>query len=211
MPARRFPFTSALSPTCSCPLYFIRAYLKALRNKLKKIFIFFGNCFLCIINYITIYVLVTSHLYINYRESAPRLVQGLIALRALVIIYIQQAGPLPVPRSGCRSCCCYKPIPVPRPAASRCRSSVTHGIGTVADIPDQPYDLYIYIQMQLSDKPVPYSEYWMRSLPLNIADSSSVARLYELECEPMPNVMVALPNIGDALYSTPQSLAGAHY
>ena len=27
----------------------------------------------------------------------------------------------------------------------------------------------------------------------------------------MPNVMVALPNIGGALRSTPQSLAGAHY
>jgi len=27
----------------------------------------------------------------------------------------------------------------------------------------------------------------------------------------MPNVMVALPNIGGALYSTPQSVAGAHY
>jgi len=27
----------------------------------------------------------------------------------------------------------------------------------------------------------------------------------------MPNVMVTLPNIGGALYSTPQSLAGAHY
>ena len=32
-----------------------------------------------------------------------------------------------------------------------------------------------------------------------------------LECGPMPNVMVALPNIGDALCSTPQSLADAHY
>ena len=28
---------------------------------------------------------------------------------------------------------------------------------------------------------------------------------------PMPNVMVALPNIGGALSSTPQSLADAHY
>jgi len=28
----------------------------------------------------------------------------------------------------------------------------------------------------------------------------------ELECGPMPNVMVALPNIGGALCSTPQSL-----
>jgi len=34
---------------------------------------------------------------------------------------------------------------------------------------------------------------------------------YELECGPMPNVMVALPNIGGALCSTPQSLADAHY
>jgi len=33
----------------------------------------------------------------------------------------------------------------------------------------------------------------------------------ELECGPMPNVMAALTNIGGALYSTPQSLADAHY
>jgi len=33
----------------------------------------------------------------------------------------------------------------------------------------------------------------------------------ELECGAMPNVMVALPNIGGALCSTPQSLAAAHY
>jgi len=32
-----------------------------------------------------------------------------------------------------------------------------------------------------------------------------------LECGTMPNVMVALPNIGGALCSTPQSLADAHY
>jgi len=32
-----------------------------------------------------------------------------------------------------------------------------------------------------------------------------------LECGPMPNVMVALPNIDGALCSTPQSLADAHY
>ena len=32
-----------------------------------------------------------------------------------------------------------------------------------------------------------------------------------LECWPMPNVMVALPNIGGALCSAPQSLADAHY
>jgi len=33
----------------------------------------------------------------------------------------------------------------------------------------------------------------------------------ELERGPMPNLMVALPNIGGALCSTPQNLANAHY
>ena len=33
----------------------------------------------------------------------------------------------------------------------------------------------------------------------------------KLKCGPMPNVMVALPNIGGAVCSTPQSLADAHY
>jgi len=32
----------------------------------------------------------------------------------------------------------------------------------------------------------------------------------ELECGPVPNLMAALPNIGGALCSTPQSLADAH-
>jgi len=36
-------------------------------------------------------------------------------------------------------------------------------------------------------------------------------RIVRLECAPMPNVMVALPNIGGALCSMPQSLADAHY
>jgi len=33
----------------------------------------------------------------------------------------------------------------------------------------------------------------------------------QLECGPMPNLMVTLPNIGGALCSMPQSLADAHY
>ena len=33
----------------------------------------------------------------------------------------------------------------------------------------------------------------------------------KLECGPVPNLMVALPNIGGTLCSTPQSLADAHY
>jgi len=40
----------------------------------------------------------------------------------------------------------------------------------------------------------------------------SIRVVYEiLECGPMPNMMVALRNIGCALCSTPQSLADAHY
>ena len=35
-------------------------------------------------------------------------------------------------------------------------------------------------------------------------------RIVTIECGPMPNVMAALPNIGGALCSTPQSLADAH-
>jgi len=34
---------------------------------------------------------------------------------------------------------------------------------------------------------------------------------HKLECGLMPNVMVALSNIGGALCSMPQSLADAHY
>jgi len=33
----------------------------------------------------------------------------------------------------------------------------------------------------------------------------------KLECGQLPNVMVALPNIGGALCSTPQNLADGHY
>jgi len=50
---------------------------------------------------------------------------------------------------------------------------------------------------------------------LNISsddDDDDTGLLYsKLECGPMPNLMVALPNIGGALCSTPQSLADAHY
>jgi len=39
----------------------------------------------------------------------------------------------------------------------------------------------------------------------------SMHSIFRLECGPMPNVVVALPNIGGALCSTPQSLADTHY
>jgi len=44
---------------------------------------------------------------------------------------------------------------------------------------------------------------WMKDI--------STALELELECGPMPYVLAALPNIGGALCSTPQSLADAHY
>ena len=37
------------------------------------------------------------------------------------------------------------------------------------------------------------------------------ATIIKLECGPMPNLMVTLPNICGALCSTPQSLADADY
>ena len=40
---------------------------------------------------------------------------------------------------------------------------------------------------------------------------SQIDRKSKLECGPMSNLMVALPNVADALCSTPQSLAEAHY
>ena len=46
---------------------------------------------------------------------------------------------------------------------------------------------------------------------IRLAIRTSINGNSELECGPMPNVMVALPNTGGALCSTPQSLADARY
>ena len=43
------------------------------------------------------------------------------------------------------------------------------------------------------------------------ADAAPSNIYIKLECGPMSSVMVALPNIGGAFCSTPQSLADAHY
>jgi len=52
---------------------------------------------------------------------------------------------------------------------------------------------------------------WM-SFPEQQCRSTDTARKrQQLEYGPVPNVMAALPNIGGALCSTPQSLADAHY
>jgi len=42
-------------------------------------------------------------------------------------------------------------------------------------------------------------------------EKTKIKNQTKLECGPMPNVMVALPNIDGALCSIPQSLADAHY
>jgi len=59
-------------------------------------------------------------------------------------------------------------------------------------------------------------EVWQTSnlRPLRLGEEKKERRKKkeeELECGPMPNVMVALPNIDGTLCSTPQSLAVAHY
>jgi len=45
----------------------------------------------------------------------------------------------------------------------------------------------------------------------HFGDRGGKKKKKELECGPMPNVMAALPNIGGALFSTPQCFADAHY
>ena len=46
---------------------------------------------------------------------------------------------------------------------------------------------------------------------VNWLEQMMTKALTQLECGPMPNVMVALPNIGGALCSTTRSMADAHY
>ena len=46
---------------------------------------------------------------------------------------------------------------------------------------------------------------------LRLLKNIQAVNYVELECGPMPNLMVALPNIVGALWSTLQSLADAHY
>ena len=48
-------------------------------------------------------------------------------------------------------------------------------------------------------------------MPSTYLNRVLVHKKVQLECGPMPNVMVALPNIGGALCSPPQSLDDAHY
>jgi len=55
---------------------------------------------------------------------------------------------------------------------------------------------------------IPQCQHWFTNLT---QIKMTISFLEQLECGPMPNVMAALPNIGGALCSTPQSLADAHY
>jgi len=51
----------------------------------------------------------------------------------------------------------------------------------------------------------------IQSVAAEIRQGKKRRKKEKLECRPMPNVMVALPNTGGALCSMPQSLADAHY
>jgi len=48
-------------------------------------------------------------------------------------------------------------------------------------------------------------------MPNNIKQTDNLEKKQQLECGPMTNLNVALPNTGGDLCSTPQSLADAHY
>ena len=70
--------------------------------------------------------------------------------------------------------------------------------------------LHTKLQAMLCDKYLNHFNHVIGILLFETA-GNAVKSITLLECGPMPNVMVALPNIGDALCSTPQSLADAHY
>ena len=44
-----------------------------------------------------------------------------------------------------------------------------------------------------------------------LENGKCLGNITKLECGPMPNAIAAMPNIGGALCSMPQSLADAHY
>ena len=72
-------------------------------------------------------------------------------------------------------------------------------------LPSKEHVFRISLVLELElDTSCNIAHYWVGTLPSMEDDD-------ELECGPMPNVMVTLPNIGGALCSTPQSLADAHY
>jgi len=62
--------------------------------------------------------------------------------------------------------------------------------------------VFIYVHSKREQK---------KSSPVIKFSVAILTLLFKLEYGPMPNVMAALPNIGGALCSTPQSLADAHY
>jgi len=60
-------------------------------------------------------------------------------------------------------------------------------------------------------KKIEKSPVWLIVTVLLFILPIKTANIIKLECGPMPNVMAALPNIGGALCSTPQSLADVQY
>ena len=58
---------------------------------------------------------------------------------------------------------------------------------------------------------VEWSKEWQMLFNANKRRVIHVGYNNKLECGQMPNLMVALPNIGGAVCSTPHSLADAHY
>ena len=65
--------------------------------------------------------------------------------------------------------------------------------------------------LNMNSHAIPFSAKSLQIWHNKFADDSIVKKHLQLESGPMPNVTVALPYIGGALCSTPQSLADAHY
>ena len=90
--------------------------------------------------------------------------------------------------------------PVTRlPIASHLHNLVSlHSLSTLASCLLRP--LFVYLRLGS-----------LRRLSGPVVRTLTRGSMLKLECGPMSNLMVALPNIGGALCSTPQILANAHY
>ena len=95
------------------------------------------------------------------------------------------------------------------------RTSGLYGAREVEADTDNPAGCHSIQTNQCPPPPSPIFTGWMPFLPPNQQHQSTEGKWspnnHELECGLMPNVMAALPNIGVAVCSTPQSLADAHY
>ena len=92
-----------------------------------------------------------------------------------------------------------------------CRSTKSRTEQTLNTVRLSLLYLLRYISCHTASKPKPIQTHSAHHRLFTVVMECTLSIYHKLECGPMPNLMVALPNTGGALCSTPQSLADAHY